>query len=96
MATYFISRHQGAVDWINMQNIHIDHFVRHLDITDIQANDIVIGTLPIHLGAEVCAKGAKFYFLSVNVTEQQRGTELSAQTLIEQGCELVPYFIQKL
>ena len=63
MAVWFISRHQGAIDWIKKQSIHIDRFESHLDVNLIQAEDTVIGTLPIHLAAEVCQKGAKFYFL---------------------------------
>lgn len=68
MTTWFISRHLGAIEWIKQQNIQIDHFESHLDTSLIQAGDVVIGTLPIHLAAEICQKGAKFYFLSVNVS----------------------------
>ena len=96
MTVWFISRHQGAIDWIAQQSINIDRFKQHLDINDIQADDIVIGTLPIHLAAQVCEKGAKFYFLSVNVTKEQRGKELTAKQLTEQYCSLQPFFIQKL
>ncbi|WGE83002.1 CRISPR-associated protein Csx16 [Actinobacillus equuli] len=95
MAVWFISRHQGAIKWIKQQAIHIDRFESHLDVAEIQADDIVIGTLPIHLAAEVCRKGAKFYFLSVNVKAEQRGTELTAQQLTEQSCSLQPYWVEK-
>lgn len=94
MATYFISRHQGAIDWIKQQGIKIDHFVAHLDIAQIQAGDKVIGILPIHLAAQVCAKGASFYFLTVNVRPEQRGTELSAEQLSQQQCSIQPYWIE--
>ncbi|PJG85620.1 CRISPR-associated protein Csx16 [Conservatibacter flavescens] len=96
MTVWFISRHQGAIDWIKQQEIHIDRFEQHLDTNQIQAGDTVIGTLPIHLAAEVCSKGAMFYFLSLNVHFEQRGTELSAEQLTAQGCQLQPYAIQKL
>ncbi|VEI57500.1 putative CRISPR-associated protein, VVA1548 family [Pasteurella multocida] len=96
MAVWFVSRHQGAIDWIQQQGIHIDRFENHLNVDDIQADDVVIGTLPIHLAAQVCEKGAKFYFLSINVTAQQRGTELNVQQLNEQACSLQPFLIQKL
>jgi len=95
MAVWFVSRHQGAIDWIATQDIAIDHFVAHLDLCQIQPNDIVIGTLPIHLAADVCAKGADFYFLSVNVKFDQRGTELTCEQLIEQGCSLQSFYIEK-
>ncbi|MDH2998912.1 CRISPR-associated protein [Pasteurellaceae bacterium LFhippo2] len=96
MAVWFISRHQGAIDWIQQQGIQIDRFEAHLDVADIQACDTVIGTLPIHLASQVCEKGAKFYFLSVNVTQAQRGTELSADELNAQNCAIQPFYIQQL
>lgn len=96
MTIWFISRHQGAIEWVKQQGIGIDRFVTHLDITLIQKGDVVIGTLPIHLAAEVCQKGAKFYFLSVNVSEHQRGLELTAEQLSAQQCTLEPFYIKKL
>ncbi|WGE85078.1 CRISPR-associated protein Csx16 [Actinobacillus equuli] len=96
MAVWFISRHQGAIDWIKQQAIQIDRFEQHFDVAEIQADEVVIGTLPIHLAAEVCQKGAKFYFLSVNVTREQRGTELTCEQLVKQGCSIEPFYIQKL
>lgn len=79
MAVWFVSRHPGAIEWVKLQNIQIDRFESHLDTSLVQAGDVVIGTLPIHLAAEVCQKGAKFYFLSINVTPEQRGTELTCK-----------------
>ena len=96
MAVWFISRHKGAIDWIKQQSLQIDRFESHLNVDDIQADDTVIGTLPIHLDAKVCAKGAKFYFLSVNVSQDQRGMELTAEELIAQQCAIEPFYIQKL
>ncbi|HDR0612024.1 CRISPR-associated protein Csx16 [Pasteurella multocida] len=96
MAVWFVSRHQGAIDWIKTQNIHIDHWVSHLEIDRIQANDIVIGTLPLHMVAQICEKGARFYFLSINLQENLRGQELTASQLAVQQCELQPFFVKKL
>lgn len=96
MSVWFISRHQGAIDWIKKQDICIDYFVTHVDVDMIQEQDIVIGTLPIHIAAQVCAKGARFYFLSVNVHSYQRGKELSVEELIQQGCKLEEFSIKKL
>lgn len=95
MAVWFISRHQGAIEWIKQQEVQIDHFTEHLDIAEIDAEDTVIGTLPIHLAAEVCSKGAKFYSLSLNVAHEQRGTELTVAQLFEQGCSLQQFYIER-
>lgn len=54
MTTLFVSRHQGAIEWIKQQSIQVDVFVEHLNVEEIQAGDVVIGTLPLHLAAEVC------------------------------------------
>lgn len=54
MTTLFVSRHQGAIEWIKQQSIQVDVFVEHLNVEEIQADDVVIGTLPLHLAAEVC------------------------------------------
>ena len=62
MAVWFVFRHPGAIEWVKLQNIQIDRFESHLDTSLVQAGDVVIGTLPIHLAAEVCQKGAKFSF----------------------------------
>ena len=70
MTTWFISRHEGAIEWVKQQNIQIDRFESHLNTSLVQTGDVVIGTLPIHLAAEICQKGAKFYFLSVNVSRE--------------------------
>ena len=96
MTTWFISRHQGAIDWIKQQDIQIDKFVAHLNIDDIQQGDTVIGTLPIHLAAKVCEKGAKFLFLTIDLPSEQRGKELSAEQLYQQNCRLVPYYVHSL
>lgn len=95
MTTWFISRHQGAIEWIKQQNIAIDRFETHLNVADIQQGDKVIGTLPIHLAAEICAVGAEFYFLAVNVKPEQRGTELTATELTQQDCTLQPFWVEK-
>ncbi len=96
MKTYFVSRHQGAIDWIKSQKIEVDHFIEHLDIDMIQQDDIVIGTLPVHLAGQVCEKGAKFYFLSVNVTKEQRGKELNKNELVKQECKLQQFMIKEI
>lgn len=96
MAVWFVSRHPGAIEWVKLQNIQIDRFESHLDTSLVQAGDVVIGTLPIHLAAEVCQKGAKFYFLSINVTPEQRGTELTCKQLTKQQCLIQPFMVEKL
>lgn len=97
MTTWFISRHQGAIEWIKQQNIHIDRYENHLeDLKEIQKGDIIIGALPINLAAKICAKGAKFYYLSITLSKEQRGQELSAEEMQKLNCQIKPYYIQEI
>ena len=96
MTTWFISRHQGAIDWIKTQSEwHIDHYRDHLDPDDIAPGDTVIGTLPIHIAAAVCARGARYYFLQLPQEAEQRGSEYSAVDMTAMGCTLQRYHIHK-
>ena len=59
MTTYFVSRHPGAIEWARRRGITIDRHVAHLDAQVITKDDTVIGTLPVNLAAEVCARDAR-------------------------------------
>lgn len=98
MAIWFVSRHQGAIEWIKRQEIHIDFWKDHLieeDFNSMTAQDIVLGTLPIHLAARVCDIGAKFYFLSIDISPDKRGKELDSLELTTANAQLVRYIIKK-
>lgn len=65
MTVWFVSRHQGAIDWaVRESGFAIDRFEPHLNTDEVVNGDVVLGTLPLHLAADVCAKGAVFYFYS--------------------------------
>ena len=81
MTTWFVSRHPGANAWAQEQGLHIDRYVSHLDTTQIQPGDTVIGTLPVHLAAAVCSQGARFFNISLDLPPQWRGLELSVANL---------------
>ena len=69
MTTYFVSRHPGALTWAAAQHIRVDRVVPHLHLDDIQPGDTCIGTLPVNLAAQVCAAGARYVHLVLNVPE---------------------------
>ena len=91
---YFVSRHLGAIEWARRHpwGVRAVH-VTHLDPRDVQPGDTVIGTLPIHLAAEVCARGACYLHLALDLTAGQRGCELSPDELDAANARLVPYQI---
>lgn len=96
MTTWFVSRHPGALEWASRQGLHVDRQISHLDATALRPGDIVIGTLPVHLAAEVCARGAYFYNLSLDLPPAARGRELSAEELDAYGARLEGYDIKPL
>lgn len=95
--TWFISRHSGAIDWIKQQpDWRIDHYVPHLDPETISPGDTVLGTLPVHIAAAICARGATFYFLQIPQEADKRGSEYSAEDMTRMGCTLNRFHIQAI
>lgn len=85
MTTWFISRHPGTLQWMQQCGPQFDRHVPHLDPADIQPGDRVIGTLPVHLAAQVCARGAAYWHLVLALPADARGRELSTQELLALG-----------
>ena len=93
MATLFISRHPGAIEWMQQQPIHVDRWLTHLQIEDVKPQDVVIGILPIPLACQVCEIGARFLALEINIPSEKRGIELQAQELYAVACSIKEYVI---
>lgn len=91
MTTYFISRHPGAREWAVGESIAVDRVLAHFDPDCVQPGDVVLGTLPIHLVARVCARGGRYLHLSLEVPPEWRGRELSAADLRACGARLEAY-----
>ncbi len=94
MTTWFVSRHPGALQWMQQCGPAFDRHVAHLDLADVQAGDRVIGTLPVHLAAQVCMRGASYWHLALQLPEAARGRELSAQELTASGATLQQFDIR--
>ena len=96
MTTYFISRHPGARDWAAEEGIQVDVVIDHLDPAGIQPGDVLIGSLPVNLAAEVCARGARYLHLSLVLPARLRGQELSAEQMRACGARIEEYRVQRL
>lgn len=90
---WFVSRHPGAIEWAQRQNLVIDRWVAHLDPAEVQAGDRVIGTLPVNLAADICKRGARYFHLSLQVPAEWRGRELSSDDLQQLTAQIVPYCV---
>lgn len=96
MKTWLVTRHPGAVDWFHANKIHYDEHLAHLDTALISAGDKVIGSLPVNLAAEVCAKGAEYWNLSLRLPADARGKELGADELVRYEASLQRFDVKIL
>lgn len=96
MTTWFVSRHPGAVEWAGRQGLPIDRYVIHVDALQIQPGDTVIGSLPVNLAAGICARGARYLHLSLELPAHLRGQELSADQLEDLGARVAAYKVEQL
>ncbi|CAB1127871.1 protein of unknown function [Candidatus Hydrogenisulfobacillus filiaventi] len=95
MTVWLVSRHPGAGEWVRRQGIRVDRQVEELDPAQVAAGDVVLGTLPLHLAAAVCERGARFWALSLDVPREWRGRELSAGDMDRLGARLEEFRVER-
>ena len=91
---YVVTRHAGAVQWL--QNIVGEPYVllAHLhDVHLVCAGDIIVGTLPVNLIAQINALGARYFHLNIPMPADLRGQELTADQLTQLGASLIEYSV---
>lgn len=96
MTRWFVSRHTGAHDWLAARGLTVDRQIAHLDLQQVAPGDLVIGTLPINLVAALCARGARYVHLALELPAEARGRELSAAELDRFGARLTCYDVREL
>jgi len=99
MTTYLISRHPASIQWIEQQGIHIDKQLTHLTpehLKKLQPQDIIIGTLPIQIVAQINQIGAHYYHLTLNIPPEYRGKELTLSHLKKFNATLIEYQAKKI
>lgn len=96
MTTIFITRHPGARDWAQQEGVEVDRLVEQLELDAVRPGDIVIGTLPIHLAAQVCARGGRYWHLAMEIPPARRGTEFSAAEMRAFGARLEEYRVRRV
>ena len=95
MATWFVTRHPGAREWIAGKRFAVDRHCDHLDPSEVGAGDVVVGSLPVHLAAAVCASGARYFNLSLDLPADARGMELSTDDLVRFNARLEEFTITR-
>jgi CRISPR-associated protein Csx16 len=96
MTTFFVSRHPGAVEWAATQGIVVDRVVDHLDVATLRTGDLVIGTLPVNLVADVCARGGRYLHLTLELRADMRGQELRAEDMRAFGARIEEYRVERI
>lgn len=97
MTTYFITRHPGAIEWAREDGLIAPdvHILADFDPETTAAGDVVIGTLPAQLAARICERGGRYQHLTLNLTPELRGQELSAADMRGCNARLEEFFIQR-
>ena len=93
---WFVSRHAGAIAWAKSEALLIDRWVDHLAIGQVRPCDIVFGTLPVMLAADICTLGAEYWHLSIDLPADMRGCELSCEQLIAFNARLVAVRVERV
>ena len=96
MTTYFVSRHTGAIEWAAHRGLVVDRQADHLDVMDVKQGDVVIGSLPVNLAAEVCSRGGRYLHLSLELPVDLRGRELTVDDMYALGARLEEFQVEKI
>jgi CRISPR-associated protein Csx16 len=94
---FLVTRHPGAKEWL-MENFKIPEgdqemvrVVDHFDPMLVDPDDVVVGTLPINLVAQVCEMGGEYHHLTVEIPRNWRGRELTVDDIRRFGVRLERY-----
>jgi len=81
MTAWAVTRHPGALEWLAQHGLAAESAVAHLDPRDVKPGDIVFGSLPVNMAAEVCLRGGRYFHLSLRIPFEWRGKELSREQM---------------
>lgn len=87
MATYLVTRHEGTRIWATAASklgrlpFTIDQVVEHLDPSRLAKGDMVVGTVPLAVAAELEDRGVQFWALDLDLPQEDRGKELGPTRL---------------
>lgn len=96
MTVFFVSRHPGAIVWAKSKSLPVDRWLTHLDPAEVNPGDVVVGVLPIAAAEILCAKGARFVALEMDLPENLRGRELTQDELEQLQCRLTEFRVTRV
>ena len=89
---FFVSRHPGAIEWAARHGILGAELAPHFDPENVEAGDMVIGTLPINLVAAVNSRGGIYQHLTMDLPADAHGKELTADDMDKYGARLETFY----
>ena len=95
MAIYFVTRHPGAIAWAERRGLKAVE-VEHLEPSAIAAGGIVMGTVPVHIVADIQCRGSRYFHLEMDLPSAARGRDLSADDMDRFGAKLVEYRVDRV
>ena len=69
-------------------NIHVCAI--HFDVADIRRGDNIYGVLPVHIAAEICRRGGRYFHVTFNSFNIVDDTKSSFRN---ESCEILEYRI---
>lgn len=96
MVTRLVTRHAGALAWARAEGVEVDEVLEQLDPAGIAPGDVVIGSLPVHIAAQVCERGGRYLHLRLDLPRQARGRELTADEMRGFGARLEEYEVRRV
>lgn len=82
LTSYFVTRHPATKVWAKEQEIKVDYWLEHIsDLILFHEGDVIYGTLPIQIAAQLCHQGVRYGHFSLQVPPHMRGVDLSVDQL---------------
>lgn len=100
MTTYLVTRHPATRLWAQTLSQQgrlpfvIDQATEHLDVDALAAGDVVVGTLPMHIAAQLHGRKIAFWSLDLDVPMAERGMELDIEHLARVGARFTRYEVR--
>lgn len=93
MAVLVVTRHDGAVEWLQRRGYAGARRVVQFDPTLVGPGDVVVGTLPIQLVADLTARQIRYLHLVMELTQEVRElrSNLTADEMDRYGARLEEY-----
>lgn len=94
MTTFIITKHSGAVQWVQNKGIEHDCYLEDANrIQELKAGDVVVGTLPIHVVYELNQRDINYLHIALDIPPELDGQILDAAQLEACNPRLESYYL---